>query len=57
MEVKITTRQILNVLQVFSRIFFIGLCVQAGGVSFSTLFAALVNPASAAEFWEKVRLE
>lgn len=56
MEIKITTRQILNVLQVFSWILFLGLCVQAGGVIFSTLYAAFFNPAAAAWFWEKVDL-
>ena len=32
MVLKITTNQILKVLQVLSRIIFIGLCVEAGGV-------------------------
>lgn len=56
MEIKITTRQILNVLQVFSWILFVGVCVQAGGVLFSTLYAAFINPDAAANIWEKVNL-
>lgn len=56
MEIKITTRQILTVLQVLTWILFIGLCVQAGGTLFSTLFVAFINPAAAAEFWEKTDL-
>lgn len=56
MEIKITTRQILRVLEVFSWILFIGLCVQAGGVIFSALYAAFFNPDAAAGFWEKADL-
>ena len=56
MEIKITTRQILNVLQVFSWILFIGLCLQAGGIIFSALYAFWIDPASAANIWEKVDL-
>lgn len=56
MEIKITTRQILNILQVLTWILFIGLCVQAGGVIFSTLAAAYITPDAAASFWDGTNL-
>lgn len=56
MEIKITTRQILNVLQVLTWILFIGLCVQAGGIIFSTLSSAFITPDAAASFWEGTNL-
>lgn len=56
MEIKITTRQVLNILQVLSWILFIGLCVQAGGIIFSTLSSAFITPDVAASFWEKTNL-
>lgn len=56
MEIKITTRQIINVLQVLTWILFIGLCVQAGGVIFSTLAAAYITPDVAASFWDGTNL-
>ncbi len=52
MEIKITTKQILKVLQVVSWIIFIGLCVEAGGLVFNTFFTFALNPQGAANFWE-----
>lgn len=45
MEIRITTQQILNVLQVLSWIIFIGLCIEAGGVIFNALYVLFYNPA------------
>ena len=56
MEIKITTRQILNVLKVLTWVLFIGLCVQAGGIIFSTLSSAFITPNVAASFWEGTNL-
>lgn len=52
MEIKITTNQILKVLQVFSWIIFIGLCIEAGGIAFNTLLTLFRSPASVENFWE-----
>ena len=52
MEIKISTTQILKVLQVLSWIIFIGLCVEAGGIVFNTFFTLVLNPNGAANFWE-----
>lgn len=52
MEIKITTNQILKVLQIFSWIIFIGLCVQAGGMLFNTIITLFINPPGVKNFWE-----
>ncbi len=52
MELKITTQQILKLLQVLSWIIFIGLCVEAGGIIFSTIYSFAINPAHTRNFWE-----
>lgn len=56
MEIKITTKQILNVIQILSWIIFIGLCVEAGGIAFNTLITLAINPNGAHNFWEGVDL-
>jgi hypothetical protein len=52
MEIKITTHQILKVLQVLSWIIFIGLCIEAGGTAINTFIALLISPFGAENFWE-----
>ncbi len=51
MEIKITTKQILNVLNIFCWIIFIGALVDAGGIICSALYAVLFNPLAAKDFW------
>ncbi len=51
MEIKITTKQILNVLNIFCWIIFLCACVDAGGIICSALYAVLFNPLAAKEFW------
>jgi hypothetical protein len=51
MEIKITTKQILKVLQILSWIIFIGLCIEAGGVIFNTFYTFVINPINAEKFW------
>ncbi|MEH3115586.1 hypothetical protein [Pedobacter terrae] len=43
MEIKITTNQILKVLQILSWIIFISLCVEAGGVLVNTVITLFIN--------------
>ncbi|MEI6568745.1 MAG: DUF2975 domain-containing protein [Verrucomicrobiota bacterium] len=52
MEIKITTNQILKVLQILSWIIFIGLCVEAGGIVVNTVITLFINPLGVGNFWE-----
>lgn len=56
MELTISTRQILRLLQILSWIIFIGLCVQAGGIIFSAVYSFAINPANTRHFWEGLDL-
>lgn len=53
MEIKITTNQILKVLQILSWIIFIGLCIDAGAIAISTIMTLFINPVVAENFWER----
>lgn len=53
MEIRITTNQVLKVLQVLSWILFIGLCVEAGGMIVNTFITLFINPAGVQNFWEE----
>lgn len=50
------TNFVFKVLQVVSWIIFVGLCIQAGGFIFNTVFTLLLNPAGASKFWTEVDL-
>jgi hypothetical protein len=52
MEIKITTQQVLKVLYVISWIIFLGLCVEAGGILFNTIFTLLDQPLGEHNFWQ-----
>ena len=52
MEIKITTNQILKVLQILSWIIFIGLCIEAGGIIVNTFITLFINPIGVENFWE-----
>jgi hypothetical protein len=52
MEIKITTNQMLKVLQILSWIIFIGLCIEAGGITVNTFITLFINPLGAENFWE-----
>jgi hypothetical protein len=52
MEIRITTNQILKVLQILSWIIFIGLCIEAGGIAFNMFMTLAINPNGANNFWE-----
>lgn len=55
MEIRISGKQILNVLKVLSWIIFLGLCVEAGGILFNTVYV-LYKPAVATYFWNGANL-
>lgn len=52
MELKITTNQLLKVLQVLSWIIFIGLCIEAGAIAVNTVISLFINPLGVKNFWE-----
>jgi cytochrome c biogenesis factor len=54
MEIKITTKQILKVLNIIAWIIFIGLCINAGGYIANTLYSLFYNSAGASKFWENI---
>lgn len=56
MEIKITTKQILKALHIFSWIIFIGLCIKAGGVLSNAFYVLVINPIGANNFWEGLDL-
>lgn len=55
MEIKISTKQILDVLNILSWIIFIGLCIEAGAILFNTVYA-LYKPIVAKHFWNDTDL-
>lgn len=52
MEIKITTKQILKVLEILSWIIFIGLCIEAGGIAFNMIITFFRKPPFIENFWE-----
>ena len=52
MEIKITTNQILKVLQILSWLIFIGLCIEAGGIAVNTIITLFINPLGVENFWK-----
>ena len=55
MEIRITTRQILNILLILSWIIFIGICIEATGFIVNAIFA-LANPSMVTRLWQQVDL-
>jgi len=53
---KLSTTFILNILHVISWIIFIGVCIEAGGFIFNTVFTMAFNPQGASRFWQQVDL-
>jgi len=51
MEIKISTKQVLKVLEVLSWIIFIGLCIDAGGLAVNTIITLFINPQAVEHFW------
>ncbi len=56
MEIKISTELKLKILYILSWIVFIGLCIEAGGFIFNTLFTSFFNPIGANYFWKEIDL-
>lgn len=53
MDIKITTKHILIVLQIISWIIFIGLCIEAGGIAVNTIITFFRKPPVIENFWEQ----
>jgi len=56
MEIRISTRQILKILHVFSWIIFLGACIEAGGIIFNAFYKMVLNPDSIGNFWREADL-
>src|ERR1700743_3631100 len=48
---EISTKQILKILYVLSWIIFVGVCIEAGGFIFNTIFTLAINSVDAKHFW------
>lgn len=51
MEIKITTQRIIQFLYILSWIIFVGLCIEAGGFLWNSVYTLSLNPAGAKYFW------
>ncbi len=51
MEIKISTQQILNALCFLSAMIFVGLCIEAGGFLWNSIYTLAFNPTGAKYFW------
>ncbi|TAG10006.1 MAG: DUF2975 domain-containing protein [Sphingobacteriia bacterium] len=56
MQIKISSPQILKILNVLSWIIFIGVCIEAGGFLFNSFYALVLNPIGAKYFWNHLDL-
>ncbi len=56
MNINISTQRLLNILLVIIWIIFIGLCIEAGGFLFNTLYAIFYKPIAAERFWNNISL-
>lgn len=56
MEIKITTKQILNVLYILSWLIFVGICIDTGGILSNAIYAFFFNPVIAKNFWSGLDL-
>jgi hypothetical protein len=51
MEIRITTEQVLKILNILSWIIFIGVCIEAGAIILVTLYVLIINPDATHSFW------
>lgn len=51
MEIKITSKTMLKVLEILSWVIFVGLCIEAGGIIFNAFYALAINPIGAKNYW------
>ena len=51
MEIKITTKHVLMVLQIVSWIIFAGLSVDAGAILVNTVITLFINPEGVQHYW------
>ena len=54
MEIKISTKQILNILYAVAWIIFIGLSIDAGGFIVNTFYTLFINPKGSSYFWNHI---
>lgn len=51
MEIKATTKQILQILTIVAWVIFVGLCVEAGEIICNSIFALFINTQNANYYW------
>lgn len=56
MEIKIGSQQMLKILYILSWIIFIGLCIEAGGFIFNTIYTLFIDPVKTPQFWREIDL-
>ncbi len=56
MDIKFSTKQILRFLNILAWIIFVGLCIDAGGIFFNSIFIHFVNSSAATQSWKGVDL-
>jgi small-conductance mechanosensitive channel len=56
MEIKISTKQILQLLYILSWIIFVGVCIEAGGFICNAFFSLVSTPVDAKKLWQPVDL-
>ncbi len=56
MEIKISTKLILRILNILSWIIFIGISIEAGGFLFNSFYTLVLNPIGAKYFWNHLDL-
>lgn len=54
MEIKISSNLMFKILLVLCCIIFIGLCIEAGGFIFNTIYTMFVNPIASSYFWKGI---
>jgi hypothetical protein len=53
---KMSTKQVLQILYILSWIIFVGVCIEAGGFIFNAFFTLVINAVDARHFWEDLDL-
>ena len=56
MEIRITTKHILIVLNIIAWIIFVGVCIEAGGFLFNSFYTLFRGPQGAEFFWNRLDL-
>ena len=56
MEISISSQNVLRVINIIAWVIFVGLCIEAGGILFNSIYAIFINPIASKSFWMKADL-